>query len=112
MDTPTPMDPKKKKVINLIPPTPRSEVNERIVNVLRECLRDAKAGKIQGIGIALAVIDTDNDDNRANDSIITYTNGWAHSTLASIAGMHHRAFHERYAAGAPMPEPDLKDDDE
>jgi hypothetical protein len=111
MDTPATLDPKRKKVLNLVPP-PKSEVNERLVNILRETLRDAKAGKIQGIGIALAVVDIGNDENRANESIISYTDGWGHSTLASIAGLNHRVFHERYAAGAPLPPPDLKDDDE
>jgi hypothetical protein len=53
---PTKLDPKKKKVLNLLPPRPGTP-NEKVIKALRETLKEAKEGKIQAIGIAIALID-------------------------------------------------------
>jgi hypothetical protein len=88
--------------------------NERIIELLRETLREAKAGKIQAIGIAIACTtdDPDADLGRHNETIMSYTAGWRHSLVAAINGLAFRCAYERYAGGAPLPDPKLNDEDE
>lgn len=88
--------------------------NPKIVEFLREALKDAKAGRVQGIGIALAVISDDesSDSGRATETIMTYTPGWAAVTGMAIQGMAFRILFERYSNGMPLPSPKLDDTDE
>ncbi len=112
MDTPTPLDPKKKKVLNLIPPAPGTP-NEKVIKALRETLKEAKEGKVQAIGIAVALIDPDGDGGRATETILSSADGWYHSLAAAVAGLAFRFQHERFIAGGILPDiPELKDDDE
>ena len=111
MDTPTTLDPKKKKVINLVVPVPDAP-NEKIVKILRETLKEAKAGSIQAIGIAIAVVDPGNDGNRATETILSSADGWHHSLAAAVGGLNFRLHHERYVAGGTLPSPEITKDDE
>lgn len=88
--------------------------NEKIVALLREALRDAKEGKIQAIGVAIACTSDspDADGARACESILSATNGWYHSMAAAVNGLAFRLNHERYTQGSSLPDPKLKDDDE
>jgi hypothetical protein len=112
MDTPTTLDPKKKKVINLMPPQPNAP-NEKVIKALRETLVEAKKGNIQAIGIAIATIDPDGDGGRATESILSSADGWYHSLTTAVCGLAFRLQYERFTAGGILPDaPELKDDDE
>ena len=88
--------------------------NQRIINARREALRDAKEGKIQAIGIAVAVTSDslDADEARATETILCYTPGWAHSLVAAANGLAFRLNYERYTQGQTLPDPKLTDEDE
>lgn len=93
---------------------PGPQPNQRIIDALREALRDAKEGKIQGIAIALAVVDanSDADGGRSTESIVVNTKGWEHSISAAVSTLWMRLNYERYIAGAAVPPPKLDDTDE
>ena len=90
------------------------EPNQRIINVLRECLRDAKEGKVHAIGIAVAMIsdDPDADLGRGTESVLSYTPGWAHSLACAVNGLAFRMNYERYAHGSALPVAEMSDKDE
>ena len=111
MDTPTALDPKKKKVINLIPPTPNAP-NERVIKALRETLKEAKEGRIQAIGIAVALIDPEGDGGRATETILSAADGWHHSLATAVGGLAFRLQHERFIAGGILPDTTLEETDE
>ena len=111
MDTPTPMDPKKKKVINLIPPTPNAP-NEKVIKALRETLKEAKEGRVQAVGIAVALIDPEGDGGRATETILSAADGWHHSLATAVCGLAFRLQYERFIAGGILPDTTLEDNDE
>jgi hypothetical protein len=88
--------------------------NERIIALLRETLRDAKAGKIQAIGVAVACTSDapDADLGRTTETIMSYTEGWAHSLACAVNGLAFRLNHERYSQGCALPDPKLTEEDE
>jgi hypothetical protein len=88
--------------------------NAKIINVLRECLRDAKEGKVHAIGIAVVMVsdDPDADLGRGTESVLSYTPGWAHSLSCAVNGLAFRLNYERYARGSPVPVADMGDTDE
>jgi hypothetical protein len=88
--------------------------NERIIALLREALRDAKAGKIQAIGIAVACTTDDPgaDLGRSTETILSYTSGWRHSLVAAVDALAFRTSYERFRAGSPLPDPIITDEDE
>jgi hypothetical protein len=94
---------------------PRADApNEKIITLLRECLRDAKEGKVHAIGIAVAMTsdDPDADLGRGTESVLSYTPGWAHSLACAVNGLAFRLNYERYAHGSPLLVAEMKDDDE
>lgn len=88
--------------------------NQRIIDLLREALRDAKEGKIHAIGIAVAIVSDspDADGARCTESILSYTPGWSHSLATAVNGLAFRLNYERYNAGTVLPDPKLEDTDE
>lgn len=101
--------------MNKLKAIPRAlEPNENIINALRECLRDAKEGKVHAIGIAVAMVsdNPDADGARATESILSFTPGWAHSLACAVNGLAFRLNHERYAHGSAIPVAEMKPDDE
>jgi hypothetical protein len=90
------------------------EPNPKIINLLREVLKDAKEGKVHAIGIAVAMTsdEPDADLGRATESVLSYTPGWAHSLACAVNGLAFRLNHERYAHGSSLPVAEMKDDDE
>ena len=88
--------------------------NERIIMHLREALKDAKAGRLQGIGLAMAVSDAgpDGDGGRCTESIICFTEGWLHSVTAAVSALDWRIHGERYDRGHAIPDPKLTEEDE
>lgn len=88
--------------------------NQRIIALLREALRDAKAGKTQAIGVAVALTSEapDADLGRATETVLAYTDGWAHSLACAVNGLAFRLNHERYTQGSTLPDPKLTDEDE
>jgi hypothetical protein len=88
--------------------------NERIIILLREALRDAKAGKIQAMGLALAIVnnESDSDMGRSTETILSFTDGWSHSLTTAVSTLAFRLNYERYTQGSVMPDPTLTDEDE
>jgi hypothetical protein len=88
--------------------------NPRIIEFLREALKDAKAGRIQALGVAIACASDapDADLGRATETVLTYTDGWAHSLACAVNGLAFRLNHERYTQGCTLPDPKLTDEDE
>ena len=97
--------------ITLVPPKP-NEPNEGIITRVREVLRDAKAGKIQGIALALACADPDGENGRKTETIIYCTPGWNNSTIFAATIVQFRCNHLHYDSvqvSEPLP---LTDEDE
>jgi len=99
------------KILELKLPQP-GDPNQRVVAILREALKDAKAGRIQGVGIGAACVDADGDGCRSTETYIAYADGWAHSTSAAVAGLFTRLNVERYQQGSALPAGKLTDEDE
>jgi hypothetical protein len=90
------------------------EPNQRIIDLLREVLRDAKEGKVHAIGIAVASVseDPEVDLGRAIETVLSYTPGWAHSLGCAVNGLAFRLNYEHYSRGSTLPDPKLMDEDE
>ena len=88
--------------------------NKRIIELLREALRDAKEGKVHAIGIAVGVTsDSPNaEGGRATETILAASDGWHHTLCTAVNGLAFRLQYERYHGGQALPTPDLSDEDE
>lgn len=88
--------------------------NQRIIMLLREALRDAKEGRIHGVGIAIATTSDspDAEGGRAVETILSADDGWWHSLTAAVNGLAFRMNYERYMQGDVLPDPKLEDNDE
>jgi hypothetical protein len=102
-----------KKVLTLAVKPPNAP-NQRIIDCLREALKEAREGKVQACGIALAVVDEGNDADggRATETILSFTPGWAHSLATAVNGMAFRLNYERYTQGNSLPPAKLDETDE
>lgn len=107
----TPLDPSKKKVLNLVAPQPGAP-NEKVIKALREVLKDAKEGKVQAIGIAVALHDPDGDGGRSTETILSAADGWYHSLSTAVNGLAFRLHYERYTQGGVIPPTEITDQDE
>lgn len=83
--------------------------NEDIITVLRETLRDAKAGKIQAIGIACGVVDEEDEEGRASITYCKYTVGWVDALNSAVGSLFFRVF-DRDRTTIKIP--DLTEEDE
>ena len=101
-------EPVKLGVVPIVPGAP----NERIIELVREVLRDAKSGKIQAVSMAVSLINPDGDGGRCTETVISHSEGWAHTNSAAVSGLWMRLHYERYAKGNVLPEPKLSDEDE
>lgn len=98
---------------NLTAITPlKPDVHAGVVAALREALRDAKTGRIQAIGIAIAVRDPDGDGGRATETILSAADGWHHSLASAVNGLAFRLNYERYTQGSRLPPSEFEDTDE
>jgi hypothetical protein len=87
-------------------------VNQRVIAALRAALKDAKEGKVQAVGIAIAVFDPDGDNGRSTETILSAADGWGHSLSCAVNGLAFRLNHEFYAKGHVTPAPNLNEEDE
>jgi hypothetical protein len=90
----------------------KPDANERVVRALREALKEAKEGKIQAVGIAVACYDPGGDAGRSTETILSAGEGWYHSLAAAVAGLAFRLQYERFTSGMTLPETKLTEDDE
>jgi hypothetical protein len=90
----------------------RPEVNQRIVDALREALKEAKEGRIQAVGIAIACFDPGGDAGRSTETVLSSADGWYHSLAAAVGGLAFRLQYERYTQGTKLPDPKLDETDE
>jgi hypothetical protein len=88
--------------------------NEQVISLLRDLLKEAKEGKIQGIGVACACVDSSpgSDAGKATETIIMFSDGWSHTTSAAVSALWMRINFERYANGTSIPAGIVTDDDE
>jgi hypothetical protein len=86
--------------------------NERVVAALRAALKDAKEGKAQAVGIAIAILDPDGDNGRSTETILSAADGWRHSLSCAVNGLAFRLNHERYYGGHVTSDPELDEGDE
>lgn len=100
-----------KTILELKVPQP-GEPNEKVINALRETLKEAKEGKVQAVGIAVAKIHPGGDGGRVTETILSNAEGWQHSLACAVGGLAFRLHYERYSQGDPLPEPKLEDTDE
>jgi hypothetical protein len=102
-----------KKILNLAIKQPLSP-NDKVIQLLREALKDAKEGKVQAVGLALAITDTDpdSDNGRATETVLSASDGWYHSLTAAVNGLAFRLNYERYTQGATLPDSKLDESDE
>jgi hypothetical protein len=100
-----------KKVLTLAVKPPNAP-NQRVIDCLREALKDAKAGKIQAIGIAAALIDPDGDGGRSTETILIAADGWYHSLATVVGGLAFRLNYERYTQGNSLLPAKLDETDE
>jgi hypothetical protein len=89
------MDKKELKTVAKIKPP----VNERVVTALRAALKEAKEGRIQAVGIAIACLDPEGDAGRSTETILSSADGWYHSLSCAISGLAFRMQYERYVQG-------------
>ena len=90
----------------------RPEVNQRVVDALREALKEAKEGRIQAVGIAIACFDPGGDAGRSTETVLSSADGWYHSLAAAVGGLAFRLQYERYTQGTKLPDPKLDETDE
>jgi hypothetical protein len=93
---------------------PPNAPNEKIIDLLREALKDAKAGKIHAIGIALGTIDEGegSDAGRCTETVLSASDGWHHTLSTAVSGLAFRLHHERYTQGSAIPPAKLDETDE
>jgi hypothetical protein len=87
-------------------------VNEKVVTALRAALKEAKEGRIQAVGIAIACFDPDGDAGRSTETILSAGEGWFHSLSAAVNGLAFRLNYERYTQGLTLPEIKVEGEDE
>lgn len=99
-------------VLSVVPR--KNTPNEKVINALREALRDAKEGKVQCVGIALGIVDEspDADAGRSTETILSASDGWYHTLSTAVNGMAFRLNYERYNQGCSIPMAKLTGDDE
>ena len=87
--------------------------NEDIITVCRELLKDAKSGKIQGIGVALAVHEPLSGEHMTSTmSIRKFAPGYYYATRTAIDNMQFRGKLDAYNDGGNTNGPELTEDDE
>jgi hypothetical protein len=96
------------KVVTPIKPV----ANERVVIALRAALKEAKEGRIQAVGIAIACLDPEGDNGRATETILSAADGWYHNLSTAVNGLAFRMNYERYIQGHKMADPAVEDTDE
>jgi hypothetical protein len=87
-------------------------VNEKVVTALRAALKEAKEGRIQAVGIAIACLDPGGDAGRSTETILASADGWYHSLSTAVNALAFRLNYERYSQGYKMPDPTVEENDE
>lgn len=92
----------------------KPDVCEGVVKALRGALKEAKEGKIQAVGIAIAIRDTsgEGDNGRSTETILSAADGWYHSLATAVNGLAFRLNYERYTQGTATPYPEIGEEDE
>jgi hypothetical protein len=104
-------DNQKRKIVTPVQWTP-ALINQRIVDALREALKEAKEGRIQAVGIAIACYDPEGDAGRSTETVLVASDGWYHSLSTAVNGLAFRLQYERYTQGSKLPDPKLDETDE
>ena len=100
-----------KKVLELAVKQPL-EPSEKIINCLREALKDAKEGKIHAVGIAIGIVDSNGDGGRSTETFLSADDGWYHTLACAVGGLAFRLNYERYTQGSSTPLTKLPDTEE
>lgn len=102
---------------NVVPlgvvPTEGPKPNERIITILREMLRDAKEGKVQGIAIAVAIYDPTSVENKqATENNISHSDGYEYATRVALENLKIRIARHVESISIDVDAPPLTDGDE
>lgn len=102
-----------KKVLTLAV-RPPLDPNQKLIDMLRETLREAKEGKIQALGIAVGKMSDDDgsDNGRCTETVLSASDGWYHTLATAVAGLAFRLNYERYVQGGMIPPSELTEQDE
>jgi hypothetical protein len=88
--------------------------NQKLINLVREVLKDAKEGKIHALGIAVGRVDDNagSDNGRCTETICAASDGWLHTLATAVNGLAFRMNYERYSQGSKLPVAEMDDKDE
>jgi hypothetical protein len=88
--------------------------NQKLIDLLRETLREAKEGKIHAIGIAIGKVDTGEnaEGGRCTETVLSASDGWYHTLATAVGGLAFRLNYERYTQGSMLPPGKLDETDE
>jgi hypothetical protein len=100
-----------KKILELAVRQPLAP-NQKLIDLLRDVLKEAKAGKIHALGIAVGTVDENGDNGRSSETILSASDGWYHTLAAAVGGLAFRLNYERYTQGSKIPPSELTEQDE
>jgi hypothetical protein len=88
--------------------------NQRLIDLLRETLKDAKDGKIHALGIAVGRVDESDgaDAGRCTETVLSASDGWHHTLACAVGGLAFRLNYERYTQGNIIPTAKMDEADE
>lgn len=94
---------------------PRADApNQRLIDLLRETLKEAKEGKVHALGIAIGKVDESEnaEGGRCTETVLSASDGWYHTLATAVGGLAFRLNYERYSQGSKLPPGHLEDNDE
>ncbi len=99
-----------KKLLNLV--TPEMEINAHCITLLREALKRAKAGEVQGLAICLAVKDPESLSGRGSIHMTTWAAPYKDCLYTGVGAMEFSMKHQMFEGVIPNDRIPLVDGDE
>jgi hypothetical protein len=99
------------KLLNLVPPSDTA-INEGCVNILREALKRAKNGEVQGVAICLAVKDPDSYSGRGSIHMTTWAAAYKDTLYTGVGAMDFSMKQDMHNGVIPNDRIPLADGDE
>ena len=90
-------------------PSPKADINEGCINILREALQRAKNGEVHGVAICLAVVDPGTPSGQGTIHLTTYDAKFRASLFCGVGAMDFSMKAEMHTGVLPVDR--LKEDD-
>jgi|SRR5580658_2352617 hypothetical protein len=90
----------------------KPDVNEGCVEILREALKRAKDGEVQGVAIALAVYDPESDSGRGTIHFVRYSAAFKDTLYNGVGAMQFSMRHDMFEHMLTVDPLKLTEDDE